>query len=61
MAETATKAELAAAILGLTYGSLMEVAAELAKMKEPDVRPKIETPEEYAAMLHDWAEACDDD
>lgn len=55
------KGRLAQAILDLTYGELMEIAGELSEMKQPDVRPKIETPEEYAALLHDWADATDDD
>jgi len=56
-----TKGEFAKAILGMTYGGLMEVAAELSEMKEKDVRPKIETPEEYASLLHDWADAQGDE
>lgn len=52
-----TRVELADAILGLTYGDMMEIAGELSRMKEPGVRPKIETPEEYAALLHDWADS----
>lgn len=55
------KGKLAQAILSLTYGELMEIAGELAQMKDPEVRPKIETAEEYAALLHDWADATDDD
>jgi hypothetical protein len=61
MAEQTTKAELAQTILGLTFGTLMEIAGEMSRMKEPSVRPKIETPEEFASMLHDWADATNDD
>ena len=61
MAEQSTKSELAQVILGLPYGTLMEIAGELSQMKEPEVRPKIETPQDYASLLHDWAEATDED
>jgi hypothetical protein len=52
-----TKTDLANFIMEMNYGELKKVAVDLAGMKDADVRPKIETPEEYAEMLFDWAEA----
>lgn len=53
-----TKEDVAQVILRLNYGELMALGRELSAMKEPDVRPSIETPEEYAALLFDWAESA---
>lgn len=52
-----TADDLAKVILDMTYGELREVAAEMSKMIEPGVRPKVQTQEDFADMLHDWAEA----
>lgn len=52
-----TKRQFAKTILNMNYGTLREVAADLSAMKDEDVRPKIETPEEFAEVLFDWAEA----
>lgn len=52
-----TRNDLANTILKMNYGELKSVAASLASMKDEDVRPKIETTEEFADMLFDWAEA----
>lgn len=57
----ATKAQFIAAILGMTYGDLMEVCGELASAnRDKETRPKLETAEEFASLLHDWADAADD-
>lgn len=53
----ATSKDLAAIILALNYGELRAVAGEFSKMIDKEVRPKIETPDEFAEMLFDWAEA----
>lgn len=52
-----TRADLAKLIVEMNYGELRSVAASLASMKDADVRPKIETTDEYAEMLFDWAES----
>lgn len=52
-----TRADLATVILSMNYGELFKVAEELSEMKDEDVRPKIETPQEFAEMLFDWAQA----
>ena len=52
-----TRADLAKLILEMNYGELMGVASSFASMKDEEVRPKVETPQEFAAMLFDWAEA----
>jgi hypothetical protein len=52
-----TRTDLVEVILSMNYGELLAVAEELAKMKDDEVRPKIETPQEYAELLFDWAEA----
>lgn len=48
---------LAKLIYSMPYGELMTVAGELAAMKDEEVRPKIETQQEFADALYDWAEA----
>lgn len=54
----ADKAELASAILEMSYGGLKAIAAELAEaIKDKEARPKLETAEEFADLLFDWAEA----
>lgn len=52
-----TKMGLAKVITAMNYGDLREVGEELACMKEPEVRPKIETAQEFADALFDWAQA----
>ena len=52
-----TRADFAECILNMNYRELYAVAAELSGMKDAEVRPRIETPQEYAEMLFDWAEA----
>lgn len=52
-----TRKGLAAAIVAMNYGDLKGVGASLASMKDVDVRPKIETADEYADLLFDWAAA----
>lgn len=52
-----TGKDLARVILKMNYRELMNVSGRLSGMVVPDVRPKIETPEEYAEALYDWAEA----
>jgi hypothetical protein len=56
------KKELAKFILTMNYGKLKEVAGELAStIEDKESRPKLETAEEFADLLYDWAEAtCDD-
>ena len=48
---------LAKLIYSMPYGELMSVADDLSKMKDAEMRPKIETQEEYASLLYDWAES----
>lgn len=48
---------LAKLIYSMTYGELMAVAGELSAMRGAEVRPKIETQQEFAEALYDWAEA----
>lgn len=54
-----TKEDLAAVLLMLTYGDLMEVARELVGMNknDPEINRHPETPAGLAETLHDWAEA----
>jgi hypothetical protein len=56
MAHTHRK-NLATLLYNMPYGELMAVAGALAEMRDPDVRPKIETQQEFADALYDWAEA----
>lgn len=52
------RSDLVRAILGLNYGDLKTVASELASAAaDKDARPKLETAEEFADLLYDWAEA----
>jgi hypothetical protein len=44
---------LANVILAMTYGELKQVAEEFANVIEPDVRPKMTTPEEFMSRL-EW-------
>lgn len=54
----ATKQQVADAILNLTYGGLKEVASDLSRMiEDKDLWPKLETTEEFAELLYNWAEA----
>lgn len=53
-----TRTDLVEAILQMSYGELKSVAHELAAMiEDKEARPKLETAEEFADMLYDWAEA----
>lgn len=53
-----TRNDLALLIVGMNYGELKTVAAELASMiEDKEARPKLETAEEFADLLFDWAEA----
>jgi hypothetical protein len=52
---------LAKAIYAMPYGHLKSVATDFAGMIDEDVRPSIKTPEEFAEMPWDWAEANKDD
>lgn len=54
----ANKDDLAATIVQMSYGGLKSVAAELAEaIKDKEARPKLETAEEFADLLYDWAES----
>lgn len=53
----ATAKDLANVIFNMNHGEMKKVASEMAGMKDEEVRPKIETPEEFADMLFDWAES----
>lgn len=45
-------------VLNMPYGQLKQIAYELAEtIKDKEVRPKLETAEEFADLLWDWAEA----
>lgn len=55
-----TRQEFAAAILGMSYGTLKEICADLAAtIEDKEARPKLETAEEFADLLFDWADAQD--
>ena len=46
------------AILTMEYGVLKGIASELSEtIKDKEARPKLETPEEFADLLWDWADA----
>lgn len=48
--------ELADTLTAMTFGDLMDVAGELSSMAESkEVRPKLETAEEFASLLWGWA------
>lgn len=54
------RSDLIHAILGLPYGQLKSVCGELAGMiEDKETRPKLETAEEFADLLYDWADAQD--
>lgn len=56
----ATIKQLSEVIQGLTYGDLMDVCADLATAaSDPEARPSLKTPEEFASLLHDWAETIE--
>lgn len=55
-----TRQDLIEAVLGMNYGELKSICCELAEMIDKDVRPKVETTEEFADLLYDWAEAQDE-
>ncbi|RKE73632.1 hypothetical protein [Pseudorhodoplanes sinuspersici] len=53
-----TTKELARSILALNYGELKSVGKDFAEaIKDKDARPKLDTAEEFADLLFDWAEA----
>lgn len=53
-----SKRELADCIAGMSYNALKDVANDLSEtIKDKEARPKLETPEEFADLLSDWAEA----
>lgn len=52
-----TAKDLADCIMGMNYGELRAVADDFSRMIDKDVRPKIETQDEFADLLYDWAEA----
>jgi hypothetical protein len=55
---TITKKDLARTIMEMDYGQLKIVAKELAgACEDKEARPKLETAEEFADLLYDWAEA----
>jgi hypothetical protein len=47
-----TKNAMAAAILAMPYGELIKVAEQLADIK----LSRLETREDFAKLLHDWAD-----
>lgn len=50
--------DLVAAITAMNYGALKQVGKELAEMiEDKEARPKLETAEEFADLLFDWAKA----
>lgn len=52
-----TANDLAKLILQMNYGHLKAVALELSgAAADKESRPKVETPEEFADLLFDWAE-----
>lgn len=57
-----TPSELADVILGMTHGDLMIVAGSFADMSAPDngVRARPKSAVDFASLLHDWAEAQED-
>lgn len=57
----ATRNDLALLIVSMNYGDLKTVGAELAgTVEDKEARPKLETAEEFADLLFDWAEATAD-
>ena len=58
MTQKAMTAKLAETILSLTYGELMDVGRELEDaIAEKDVWPTFGTAEDFATLLHGWAES----
>ena len=54
----ATRYRLIAAICEMPYGELKQIAHELAEtIKDKEARPKLETAEEFADLLWDWADS----
>jgi hypothetical protein len=52
------KLDLAQCILAMSYGELRNVGAELASTcEDKEARPKMETTEDFAELLYDWAAA----
>lgn len=53
-----TRRDLAETINGMSYHELKALGHELAEtIKDKEARPKLETAEEFADLLADWAEA----
>jgi hypothetical protein len=57
MAVIRTREDLATTIAAMNYRDLKQVGLELSEMIDAEVRPKIETPEDFATALSDWADA----
>lgn len=56
-----TSKDLASVIMDMNYGDLKAVGAALARtIEDKEARPKLETAEEFADLLFDWAEAVAD-
>lgn len=54
----ADRKDVASAILACNYGELKAIGAELAgACADKECRPRLKTPEEFADLLFDWAEA----
>lgn len=54
----ADKKDLAMTIVQMSYGDLRDVAAELAAAcEDKETRPQLETGQDFADLLFDWAEA----
>lgn len=52
------RSDFVRAVLLMPYGELKQIAHELAEtIKDKEARPKLETAEEFADLLWDWAEA----
>jgi hypothetical protein len=51
----ATKKDLSSALLSMTYTELVAVAAGLSELVRK--RNAVESKEDFAAVLHDWAQA----
>ncbi len=53
-----SKKELAELILAMSYGELKSMGNDLSgTIEDKEARPKLETAEEFADLLWDWAEA----
>jgi hypothetical protein len=58
MTDSACLKNFACLILRMTYGDLRDIAGDFAAMvEEEEMRPRPKTTEDFANLLHDWAEA----